>query len=125
MKYAWLTVLLLAGTLGLASAAGIQDALRTRDLKGTRQALADNPALAKTSAKGGFTLLHWAARYDFADGALALIDNGADVNARTERGTTPLHMAAAMKATSVAAFWVTLYCRSVRLALIDSGEGSG
>lgn len=45
-------------------------------------------------AKNGWTPLHFAAGFGFAETTDLLIKNGADVNAQTEDGDTPLHWAA-------------------------------
>ncbi len=46
-------------------------------------------------SKGGKTALHWAAQRGQADSIEALLELGADKEARTDEGFTPLHVAAA------------------------------
>lgn len=55
-----------------------------------RDALEFNKSLANTSGENRITALMWAARNGHTDVAKLLIDNGANVNAVHEYGTTPL-----------------------------------
>ena len=54
---------------------------------------------APVNANYGWTALHYAASTGQTQMTRFLIDKGAEVNARTERGVTPLYMAARVIAT--------------------------
>ena len=55
--------------------------------------LAVTPAIVKATDPDGATLLHHAAGFGRLDTMMWLLDAGADVNAKTLRGATPLHWA--------------------------------
>jgi ankyrin repeat protein len=69
-----------------------------------RDLIAVDPQAVKTHSSDGWTALHLAAFFDQPDAARALIDAGADVNARStnQMSNTALHAAAAGRATTVA-----------------------
>src|SRR5262245_5615888 len=97
------------------------DACAQGDIETLRRLLAADPSLARAvdprAEFGGWTGLHSAARAGHVDAVLALLEHGADPNAR-EAGdnTTPLHWAAAAGHLAAAR------------ALLDAGadaQGSG
>ena len=53
-----------------------------------------SPILVFAKDEDGWTPLHWAARWGHTEVAQALLEAGADVNAKNELGQTPLDMAA-------------------------------
>lgn len=74
------------------------DARRVSVLIGVR------PELVRMAGDHGKTGLHWAAESDRIDVARALVDAGADIEARTSWGASPLDWAATMGSTRVAEF---------------------
>lgn len=70
------------------------DVVQNHDLAKVRQFLARDPGAVKFSDEAGHTALHWAC-LDPQDGEIAqlLVAQGAEVNAATRDGTTPLHFA--------------------------------
>ena len=70
------------------------DVVQNHDLAKVRQFLARDPAAIKFTDATGHTAMHWAC-LDPKDIGIAelLVARGADVNAATKEGTTPLHFA--------------------------------
>lgn len=66
---------------------GIMDELKDLVQNNTNQV--NNPAYGE----GGWTPLHFASRYGRTDAAKFLLESGADVNAKTSYGWTPIHWA--------------------------------
>ena len=64
------------------------------DLATVREAVDKDPSLVKATAWDNETLLHDAVGQKHQNVAAYLLDKGADVNAVTKDGLTPLHMAA-------------------------------
>jgi ankyrin repeat protein len=69
---------------------------------GVSELLAREPHLARAAGDHDKTGLHWAAETNQAASAAALLDAGADIEARTDWGATPLQWAAVMGSTAVA-----------------------
>ena len=67
-------------------------AFRRGDEDAMIAALEAHPALVHTSNSDGRTVLHWAAACLWPRMAAWLLDHGADVNARTRNGETPLDL---------------------------------
>lgn len=66
------------------------EAVRSRDLDGVREILARNPESVSARDAGGATALHYAAEIGDHTIVDALLDAGADINARDSRfGATP------------------------------------
>ena len=87
-------LLLMLPWTGRAFCGEIRDTAKTGDLTKLKTLLSGNPNLVFSKDKQGATLLHAAALNGNRDVAEFLIDNRADVNARTNNGSTPLHFAA-------------------------------
>ncbi|HEV3122328.1 MAG TPA: ankyrin repeat domain-containing protein [Isosphaeraceae bacterium] len=87
-----------------AIAAALQHFAREGDVEYVEAILEKHPRLVnapepyrpqrKPDSTGGYTPLHWAARFGHTDLANALIRRGANVNADAGDGWTPLHLAA-------------------------------
>jgi ankyrin repeat protein len=69
------------------------NSIRNHDMPAVRKALAKDKALAKSADASGSTPLMYAAYAGTVEAMTALIDAGADVNARNERKATALHWA--------------------------------
>ena len=66
-----------------------------------------NPLLVYATDVDGYTPLHWAASEGHTEIAQALLDNGADIEARGSSGYTPLHWAAQNGQTEIAQALIT------------------
>ena len=77
-----------------APATVLFEAIQHGDEPRVVQALADSPDLVWAADRDLQTALHVAAKYDQDRIAALLIDAGADVNAKTSSGLTPLQLAA-------------------------------
>jgi ankyrin repeat protein len=62
----------------------------------------DRPDLVRAAGEHGKTGLHWAAEFDRIEVARVLVDGGADIEARTSWGASPLDWAATMGSRRVA-----------------------
>lgn len=115
--------------------AGYWQAVRRGDAVAVAGFLRQDPSLVKAADESGKTALHWAAETDQAELARRLLDAGADIEARTAWGASPLDWAATMGSAAVAdlllargATGLTLINaaalgRSDRVeSIIDSGE---
>lgn len=71
-------------------AGDIHDAVRKNDFKTVRTLIAENPDLVHSRDSDGCTPLHDAAQYSVPEIVSFLVARGADVNARSRRGSTPL-----------------------------------
>lgn len=80
----------------LVEAVKADDAGRVVELLGAR------PALARVTTEHEKTALHWAAEVDAVDAARVLLDSGAEIEARTSWGASPLDWAATMGSARVA-----------------------
>jgi ankyrin repeat protein len=78
------------------------DAVRGGDVPAVLRLLERDPQLARAADAHGKTGLHWAAETDHDALARALIDAGADLEAATTWGATPLDWAATMGGVRVA-----------------------
>ncbi len=83
-------------------AAAILQAVRDGDVLVVRRLLSDDPRLIHATDEHLKTLLHWAAEHDRHDVAEVLLHAGADLEAKTSWGATPLDWAATMGSTKVA-----------------------
>jgi ankyrin repeat protein len=79
----------------LAFCGEIQVAAESGNLEKVKALIKDNPDLASSTNKNGWTALHFAAAAGHKDVAELLLANKADVNAKDKDGATPLHTAAA------------------------------
>jgi ankyrin repeat protein/mono/diheme cytochrome c family protein len=73
--------------------AAIIDAVRTRNRATLETRIAAEPGLARSADAAGSTPLHHAAGFGTLDSLTFLLDQGADVNAKNRRGSTPLFWA--------------------------------
>ncbi|HEX9893902.1 MAG TPA: ankyrin repeat domain-containing protein [Gemmatimonadales bacterium] len=80
------------------------EAVRRGDGREVSALLDVSPELVRLAGEHGKTGLHWAAEADGIDVARTLVDAGADIEARTSWGASPLDWAATMGSTRVAAF---------------------
>ena len=87
---------------GEAAAAPIHRAVRDNDIESLRKLLRTTDARAANAVvEQSVTALHIAAALNRGEAAEILIQNGADVNARSEGGFSPLHWAARSDAVDV------------------------
>jgi ankyrin repeat protein len=80
------------------------EAVRRGDARRVSALIGVRPELVRMAWDHGKTGLHWAAESDRIDVARALVDAGADIEARTSWGASPLDWAATMGSTRVAEF---------------------
>ncbi|MGH7359095.1 MAG: ankyrin repeat domain-containing protein [Gemmatimonadaceae bacterium] len=78
------------------------DAVRRGDVSAVAHLLDRDPALARSAGEHGKTGLHWAAETDQPGVAALLLDAGAELEARTSWGASPLDWAATMGGGRVA-----------------------
>ena len=76
-----------------AKAASLIAAVRLSDIRTVQKMLAADPALLKTQDRAGSTLLHHAAGFGSLETMKLLLEQGAGVNAKNRRNSTPLHWA--------------------------------
>lgn len=88
-------ILIALGWSSLAFCGEIHDAARNGDLVRVKALLKNNPDLVFSKDTNGCTPLLIALSTDHEDVAKWLLSSGADVNARDNRGETPLYFAAA------------------------------
>ena len=91
------------------------------DLTTVRGAVDKDPALLKATEWDNATLLHDAVGQKHADVVAYLLDKGADVNAVTKDGLTPLHMAAQNGDITI----ITLLLEPGRKTKIDPIDSKG
>ncbi|MGB2837507.1 MAG: ankyrin repeat domain-containing protein [Candidatus Sulfotelmatobacter sp.] len=89
------TLLLVLSSSNLALAGEIHDAVKNNDLAKVRSLIKDSPDLVFSKDEDGFTPLHLAAASGYKEMAELLLANKADVNARDNSQSTPLHQAVA------------------------------
>lgn len=82
----------------------IIEAVKANNIEMVQTMLKTDPDLTKTTDQNGLTPLHWAAEIGNLKIAELLVENGADVNAKTERGITPLHQAVLNGRTNIVEF---------------------
>ena len=73
--------------------AGVIASVRSEAVSVVRRALLDHPEFVRAIDAAGSTLLHHAAAFGTLETMTLLIEQGADVNAKNRRGSTPLHWA--------------------------------
>ncbi|MGH9723293.1 MAG: ankyrin repeat domain-containing protein [Bryobacteraceae bacterium] len=73
-------------------------ATRAHDMRAAEKMVKSNAAILKAKDQGGSTALHHAAGFGTLSTMKLLIDKGADVNAKNDRDSTPLHWAVADEA---------------------------
>src|SRR6185312_300886 len=78
------------------------DAGKSGQVSVVRYLLSRRPELVSFADELGKTGLHWTAETDQAETARLLLDAGADIEARTSWGATPLDWAAVMGSKNVA-----------------------
>lgn len=88
----------------MANDADFLEAAKKGDLTKIRCLLKADPSLVRTVADHLKTALHLAAEGDHAETAAALVKAGADIEARTSWGASPLDWAATMGSSRVADF---------------------
>ena len=86
----------------MADPSAIFEAAKNGHLSVVAHLLSADPALVHATDSYRKTPLHWAAERDHVDVARALLDAGADLEARTSWGATPLDWAATMGSSKVA-----------------------
>src|SRR5262245_5157100 len=86
----------------MASEAEFIEAAKNGDATRIRSLLKVDSGLVHASADHRKTALHWAAERDHAEVAAALVDAGADIEARTSWGASPFDWAATMGSSTVA-----------------------
>jgi len=91
------------------------------DLTTVREAVDRDPSLLKATEWDNATLLHDAVGQKHQDVAVFLLDRGADPNATTKDGLTPLHMAAQNGDTAI----IRLLLEPGRKAKIDVVDAKG
>jgi ankyrin repeat protein len=79
--------------LAVAADSSVADAAMNRNMAALREMVAKN-ADVRTARNDGSTALHWAIHWDDADTVDLLLKAGADPQAKTRLGMTPLFMAA-------------------------------
>ncbi len=78
------------------------EAVKRGDTRAVTDMLRSRQELARVAGEHGKTGLHWAAETDQAEAARILLDAGADIEARTSWGASPLDWAATMGSGRVA-----------------------
>ena len=86
----------------MASEAEFIEAAKKGDATKIRSLLRADPNLVRAVADHLKTALHWAAEMDHAETAAALVEAGADIEARTSWGASPFDWAATMGSSRVA-----------------------
>src|SRR3954452_7422882 len=84
---------LLQVAIAAAGESPVADAVMNRDVTELRELIAKN-ADVKVARTDGSTALHWAIHWEDADAVDLLLKAGADPQAKTRLGMTPLFMAA-------------------------------
>jgi ankyrin repeat protein len=92
-----------------APATVLFEAIQHGDEPRVVQALADSPDLVWAADRDLKTALHVAAKYDQDRIAALLIGAGADLEAKTAGGMTPLQLAATMSSTKVRAVLMAVH----------------
>jgi len=106
LKFKWIALaMVLAAALALGPALWadeIHEAAKRGDLEKVRSLVAADPALVAAQDRGGETPLHWAAFSGNLDLVRFLLDKGAEVDVKTNRGLTPLAFITAQGRTQAA-----------------------
>jgi ankyrin repeat protein len=100
--------------------AAILQAARDGDMPVVERLLTADPRLVHASDEYLKTPLHWAAEYDRRDVAQMLLDSGADLEATTSWGATPLDSAATLGSTKVADLLLARGARGMNLVAAAS-----
>ena len=79
-----------------------RDAVKRGDMTKVAEFLRQQPELITTADEYDKTALHWAAEKDHLEIARSLLDAGADIEAKTNWGDTPLKWAATLGSSNVA-----------------------
>jgi ankyrin repeat protein len=98
------------------------DAVKNGDADAVAAALLRNPDLTRFAGDYDKTGLHWAAELDRVEVARALLDAGADIEALTSWGATPLEWAATMGSRGVGDLLLTRGARGLTL-VVAAGLG--
>src|SRR5262245_24237919 len=88
-------------SISMSDEATFIEAAQNSDTTTVVAMLVAEPALVNAAGEYDKTALHWAAEKDFLEIATALLDAGADIEARTSWGATPFEWAAVMGSSRV------------------------
>lgn len=94
-KFPFIAFLLVLSSSNLALAGEIHEAVKNNELVKVRSLIKDSPDLVFSKDEDGFTPLHLAAANGYKEIAELLLANKADVNAKDNGESTPLHQAVA------------------------------
>ena len=100
------------------------EAIQRGDEPRVVQSLTDSPDLVWAADRDLKTALHVAAEHDQDAVAALLIDAGADLEAKTSGGITPLQLAASMGSTKVEALLMAVQEKRGRALRCRSGQAS-
>jgi len=112
--------LLPVAVAGAGGDAPVADAAMNRDMSGLRELIARNTDV-KVARTDGSTALHWAIHWENADAVDMLLKAGADPQAKTRLGMTPLFMAAEIGSPTLVAKLLAAGA-DPNLAALSNGE---